>query len=43
MRNAVGNDDITTIEQMIAREGINVNAVISVSIIISISYITVRV
>lgn len=37
MHNAIMSDDITTIEQMILQDGIDVNAVILVSIIITIN------
>ena len=43
MRNAIDRDDITTIEQMIKEDGIDVNAVIAVSIIITINIITLHV
>ena len=43
MRNAIKRDDITAIEQMIKEECIDVNAVIDVSIIITINIITLHV
>ena len=43
MRDAILNDDITTIERMITQDGIDVNAVIYVSIIITINILTLHV
>ena len=37
IHNAIMSDDITTIEQMILQDGIDVNAVILVSVIITIN------
>ena len=43
MQDAIERDDITTIEQMIKEDGIDVNAVILVSIIITINILTLHV
>ena len=43
MQDAIDSDDITTIERMIKEDGIDVNAVIYVSITITINIITLHV
>ena len=40
---AIDSDDITTIERMIKEDGIDVNAVLPVSIIITINILTLHV
>ena len=43
MQGAIHSDDITTIERMIKEVGIDVNAVLPVSIIVTINIITLHV